>query len=114
MIVSRYRTTLQALSLWGSLFGVACGEDIPLGTAKQNLGAESTSMKMEGDCTAAKCANAQGACASGQQGMLEVTNLRCVPDPYRGVGSVPADACTVAFDCRAPAGTAPSSVAERH
>lgn len=47
-----------------------------------------------GDCPLAKCVDYQDSCAYGR-----IIHARCVPDPFAGQGSAPADQCKVIGDC---------------
>jgi hypothetical protein len=55
------------------------------------------SIEGKGGCSPEQCSQEAIQCASGV-----ASNVQCVPDPNRGLGSVAADACTLTADCADP------------
>ncbi|AKV02041.1 hypothetical protein AKJ09_08704 [Labilithrix luteola] len=108
VVVTLIAGSSLSLALW---FGAGCGGEVSIGQGRSSLLADGgqgavvddpaghcddggCAPPQPGDCSMAKCANMQTACIDG---VME--HLRCVPSPYRGQGSAPADQCDLIGDC---------------
>jgi hypothetical protein len=95
-----------------ALIHVACGGEVEIGQGQSRLTGASNEPNPDpaghckdskcapaqaGDCPMAKCADMGFGCSV--PGGSSVSHLRCVPSPYAGQGSAPADMCELVGDC---------------